>query len=113
MTPLPEIRFPEFVWIWNRLNNHTTPAHHLRIECYSVKPKHAQLLSLRPNFETHAGITARIGMDTIVAHLSAVAVITPPASGNRAPMISVALKTSARKFSAPLKSSHSDMSIGR
>jgi hypothetical protein len=26
-----EIRFPEFVWIWNRLNNHTTPAHHLRI----------------------------------------------------------------------------------
>ncbi len=31
MTAPTELRFPEFVWIWNRLNAATTPAHHLRI----------------------------------------------------------------------------------
>lgn len=31
MTKPTQLRFPEFVWIWNRLNTNTTPAHHLRI----------------------------------------------------------------------------------
>ncbi|MFQ3622074.1 MAG: phage terminase large subunit [Acetobacteraceae bacterium] len=31
MTEPTELRFPEFVWIWNRLNTNATPAHHLRI----------------------------------------------------------------------------------
>lgn len=31
MTAPTELRFPEFVWIWNRLNTAATPAHHLRI----------------------------------------------------------------------------------
>jgi len=31
MTAPTELRFPEFVWIWNRINTHSTPAHHLRI----------------------------------------------------------------------------------